>query len=239
MCTGSNSLLKMLSRCAPAALALLLLGGWVSPVQALPVTVSTSQGNLSAEIGFDVSGTDLIVTVTATTPDDITGASQVLTAIFFDLPGDPVLTPISALLPAGSTVMNGPDGGGNVGGEWTYAVGDFAFLGSEAISSSGLQLGFPSPNFNGDNLEGPDSVNGPQYALTSIFDDPSSYQGRNTPLIMDTVVFTLGGLPGGITPQDVTNVRAAWGTSNPVPEPGVALLFAVGALIVTARVRRR
>lgn len=91
-----------------------------TPARAVPVTFSGGTGSLSALATFDESGANLIITLSNTSSADVTGASQVLTSLFFSITGNPALTPSSARLAVGSTVPNGPDGGGNVGGEWAY-----------------------------------------------------------------------------------------------------------------------
>src|SRR5262245_47885599 len=96
------------------------------PSQATPITFTGSSGSLSAEATFDTSGTNLIVTLTNTSGSNVVNAAQVLTAVFFSLTGNPALGRTSAVLNAGSTVINGgvTDPGGVVGGEWAYDRND-------------------------------------------------------------------------------------------------------------------
>lgn len=218
----------------------LSLGVAATPARAVPITFTGSSGSLSASVTFDKSGSNLIITLANTSSADVTGASLVLTALFFSITGNPALTPSSARLAAGSTVPNGPDWGGNVGGEWEYRANlSGAPLGAnQGISSSGLGL-FGSANFGGTNLEGPGSgaLDGPQYGITALGDNLATYQGRPTPLIQASVVFTLGGLPSGFTLADISNVSFQYGTSlgesniqvtEAIPEPATLLLLGSG-----------
>src|SRR5262252_4368359 len=72
--------------------------------------ISASDGQLSAEADFTVSGSNLIVTLTNTSPYDVLIPANVLTALFFNLVGVGPLTPVSALLSGGSTVYYDPQG---------------------------------------------------------------------------------------------------------------------------------
>src|SRR5262249_54506972 len=123
--------------------------------------VTGSSGSLAASADFSLSGNTLTITLTNTSTSDVLVPTDVLTGLLFNTPT--ALTPVSALLPAGSTVFFGPNGGGNVGGEWAYA-----FQGG--TSSSGLGI-FGNANFNGSNLQGPTAVDGLQYGITSAGDN--------------------------------------------------------------------
>jgi hypothetical protein len=134
--------------------------GLPTGAHATPVMFTGSSGSLAASATFDIVGGQLQIVLTNTSAADVMVPAQVLTALFFDIPGV-TLTPVSAALTAGSTVYFGPDGGGNVGGEWAYASGLTGAPGSAALgaSSSGFGL-FGSGNFGGANLQDPDAVDG-------------------------------------------------------------------------------
>src|SRR5687768_6047053 len=87
---------------------------------------SASNGSgLSASVNFSVSGNNLIVTLTNTSSSDVIMPSQILTAVFFNLPGS--LTPVSAQAASGSVVNNEGAAGAaefpNIAGEWAYTNG--------------------------------------------------------------------------------------------------------------------
>ncbi len=195
---------------------------------------TASSGDLSASANFVLNGTTLTITLTNTSTADVTDPVQVLTGIFFS--DSSALTPVSALL-NGSTVTYGPNGGGNVGGEWGYAYGISAPGGAnEGISSSGLGL-FGGANFNGSNLQDPVALDGLQYGITSAGDNLTTGNAAvtgNNALIQDSVVFTLT-VPSGFLLSDIKDVSFQYGTAltDPnirVPEPGMLVLLGSGLL---------
>jgi hypothetical protein len=124
----------------------------------------------------------------------------------------------------------------------------------EGISSSGYGL-FSGATFPGPNLEPPAALDGLQYGITSAGDNPftgnAAVTGGNplskNPLIKNSVVFTLSGLPSGFDPltlNAITNVSFQYGTSlaepnvlgggpgggAPVPEPSSVLLLGSGLI---------
>ncbi|MFM8991118.1 MAG: XDD4 family exosortase-dependent surface protein [Alphaproteobacteria bacterium] len=226
--------------------------------EAAPRTFLGTDGLRIATATFDTSGTNLVVSLRNIGPD-VLAPDQLLAAVFFTLAGNPVLAPVSAIVPAPSSVLfGGTDPGGVVGGEWAYASGIAApYSANAGISSSGFGL-FGDANFPGGNLQGPVGVDGMQYSLTSASDNPATgnaaVTGANA-LIRNEVVFTLSGLPAGFDPSANGNVSRVWfqyGTSltepgfpNPgegdpqVPEPAsLALLGAAVALAALLRARR-
>ncbi|WP_183353504.1 XDD4 family exosortase-dependent surface protein [Geomonas silvestris] len=210
----------------------------------------------SAEAIFSVSGTNLQVTLANTSNADVMDPTFVLTALFFS--GANGLTPISALLPTGTVVFNGPSNGGNVGGEWAYGSGfttaphgATAGISSSGLSPSGL---FGQPNFNGPNLGGPKSLDGLQYGITSagdVFSTPGVGDLANNALIKNSVVFTLGGLAANFDINSISNVSFQYGTDiananitppqgpTPVPEPGTLLLLGIGGFGLAIWGKRR
>jgi hypothetical protein len=213
--------------------------------EAGPITYSATSGALSAEVAFNTAGSNLIVTLTNTALVGAVVPVDILTAVFFDMTGfDGGLTPVSALLAPGSSILL-DDPTSNVGGEWAYAgniAGKTPGGQNYGISSSGLDI-FGSANFNGSNLDGPDAVNGMSYGLVPESGLASNANPKisRTPLISNSVIFTLSGLPTNfiLSRATIGNVYFQYGTSlsEPhisVPEPATILLMVPGALAVLA-----
>jgi len=234
---------------AVVASALLTL---VGAAQGGTLNVTGASGNLSATATFENTGGNLVITLANSSLADVMVPANVLTAVFFDVLSGETLTPVSALL-SGSVVHFGPDGGGNVGGEWGYGAGLSAPGGAtRGISSAGFGL-FGSANFNGVNLEGPNAVNGLNYGLTSAGDNVSTGNTPVTggvPLIKDHVVFRLSGIGLGFDPAaSIRNVSFQYGTSlsepnvpgqrgNVIPLPGASILGLAGMTIIATRRQR-
>lgn len=207
-----------------------------------------SAGQRSASANFHISGTSLQVTLTNISNFDVTEPVGVMTGVFFNVTGSALsLTPQSAIVPGGSTVLFGSTGPGNsVGGEWAYKSAPMTGF-TQGISASGLGIFGPGDVFPGSgNLQGPDSPGGLEYGMTSSGDNPAT---GNTPvtgtnaLIKNAVVFTFSGLPANFDLNRINAVRMQYGTdlSEPhldadVPAPGAASVLALGALL---RRRRR
>lgn len=222
---------------------------------AVPQAVTLTDGNLQATATFDVSGSNLILTLTNSSPNDVLVPSNVLTAVFFTLPGVPPLIPVSAVLNSGSQVFQGTTNivvpGGVVGGEWAYGTNRSVpgFTYAHGISSSGLggTFGAGDPKFTGPNLAGPANVGGLEYGITSAGDNSSTGNGGITgnPLIKSSVVFTLSGLPAGFVLNNLNGLVLAfqYGTSlsepRLTPEPGFYGLLALSFAGVFLQVQRR
>jgi hypothetical protein len=187
---------------------------------------STTRTILSAEatFSFDPSTMYLTVELTNTSIDDVRAASDVLTAVFFSVDNNPGFIPASAMIPAGTVVIFGPDGGGNVGGEWAYAGGiSGPNLASKGISTAVFGI-FDSANLRGLNLDGTVSVENHNYGITSAGDNPGTGDPAVTgaePLIRNSVRFRV---KSGVVldpKTDVSNVSFQYGTSTEDPNlPG-------------------
>jgi len=110
-------------------LCFLTLFGLMLPLSESATVVIQFKGanaNRSAEATFSQTapGQNLVVTLANNYLGDVLVPSDVLTATFFTLPGNPTLTRISAVVPSGNTVLFGStDPGGVIGGEWAYKAG--------------------------------------------------------------------------------------------------------------------
>jgi hypothetical protein len=209
------------------------------PAQA-SITYSGSSGSLAAEASFDLSGGNLVITLTNTSTSDVLIPTEILTALFFDINPSTPLTKISAVLGAGSTVLFGStDAGGVVGGEWAYKPGLSGAPASAGlgVSSAGLGLFGPSDLFPGSNLQGPGSPDGLQYGITSAGDNAGTGNAEVTgsnALIKNSVVFTFG-VQSGFTLDSISNVQFQYGTglgdphfsSNNVPEPTTVIIWSM------------
>ena len=172
-------------------------------------------------------GYNLQIVLSNTRNADMLYERQLLTALFFYNQGTN-LTPVSALL-NGSTVYEQGDAispqptSGNVGGEWAYRTFTSGLPhGADAgISSAGFSdpVSFGKYNFNGSNLAGPDSVDGGQYGILSMGDDPSTKQSAgiyNNPEIKYFAIFQLA-LPANVNTWvlDTNKVSFQYGTEFP------------------------
>jgi hypothetical protein len=214
-----------------------------------------------AEAAFRVNGKDLIVTLTNTSKNDVSVPTDVLTAVFFKLPGNQTLQVKSAKLANGSTVLFDTIApqpvNGDVGGEWAYKSGLNVRGAKQGISSSGLSLFGPGDRFDTTvNLAGPDNPDGLQYGITSAGDDPTTGNtavtggtaSNQAPLIKNSVQFILSAsadLPWDFA-SDIMNVSFQYGTNLSehsfggeleVPEPGTiaGIALTLGGLAVSRR----
>jgi hypothetical protein len=244
----------------------------VSSAPALATTITfsgsgtgVSGASLAAQAIFEFADDTLTVTLINvatgdnTTPlpgQDVPG--NTLTGVFFDLTGNPILSPVSAtigeeLIVQGNLCSIGPCGTSqtNVGGEFRYDTGVFPGGADQGIASAGYIGGVG--NFGGPNLDGPPSgaVNGINFGIIS--DDPNfdPNGGLAVPLILHQVVFMLTGVDG-LSADDVSNVSFQYGTSltEPIitgdcvdctqdtPEPTTLLLLGCG-LAALGLYRRR
>jgi hypothetical protein len=199
------------------------------------VTFSGSSGTLSAEVTFQTSGSNLIVTLTNTSTTDALVPTDILTGVFFNAPV--TLTTVSAT--TSGSVYNYP-GVTNVGGEWAYNSGFSGPAGSnQGISASGLGLFGPTNNFGGTNFSGPPSgeVGGVDFGIAPAGDNPLTGNGglSGEGLIQNSVTFVLSGWSGSL--DSITDVWFQYGTSltepgfggSHTPEPATMVLMGVGA----------
>lgn len=213
------------------------------------VVWSGSSGSRAASVDFSVSGSSLLVTLTNTGAGDALVPTDILTGVYFDITGSALsLSRTSAVLAAGSVMISGTtDAGGVVGGEWAYKGGlsGAPYSAKYGISASGLGLFGGGDRFPGTNLAGPTAPAGLDYGITSAGDNGATGNGGllGTPLIKNSVVFTLGGIGQNFNLADIGNVSFQYGTdlSEPnvqaSPTPGALALLGMAGL--GARSRRR
>jgi len=242
--TNLNQRANTVGKVALTVAVAMSLGMAVIPARADAYLFSASSpdGKLSASVDFSLSasGTDLIVTLINTSMADVLKPSGVLTGVFFDIAGVSSLSRSSAVLAPSSSVIDGTtDPGGVVGGEWGYRAGlSGAPLGAtQGISAAGFGLFGPGDRFPGTNLAPPPSgsLAGVEYGITSAGDVEATGNVDGTPLIKNSVVFTLGGLPSGFTESAISNVSFQYGSNldgniPAVPEPGTLLLLGSGVV---------
>jgi MYXO-CTERM domain-containing protein len=211
-----------------------------SAAHAAPITVvgSTVVGGdtLSARATFDVVGSQLIVTLTNTAPDDTTGnfgPAQGLSGIFFNLPDAITLTPVSATIPVNTLIQGnfcdisgGPSNPGDnaaactgaqtdVSGEFGYALGGLPNGADRGIANSGYGNFGTTSVFSTTNLDGPDTPDGPNFELISANEIAPNFNGGLdvVPLIQGTVTFVLNISGGTLTTGDISNFSFQYGTS--------------------------
>ena len=234
-------------------LAFLSLAMPVAPAWGGPISFSFLQGTRAGNVDFVRSGSDLIVTLTNTSTFDALVPTDILTAIFFDIPSDPLLTRVSALVPLSSSVLvvgtgaNVTPGDRNVGGEWAYKNNLMVNGNNQGVSSVGLNIFGPGDLFPGPDLVPPTTPDGINLGITSAGDNILTGNGgiQGQWLTKNAVVFTLSGYSGE-PDADIDSVRFQYGTaldetSIIVPEPGTLVLssLAVAGLAVSSLRRRR
>jgi len=212
---------------------------------------------LKASVVFAVSNLDLIVTLSNTGTFDPRTPADILAAVFFHIDGDVKLTPVSAQLDAGSSILAFPlpaGFDGDVGGEWAYRNNLVRTPGgaNEGISSDALNwFGNKKYLFPGEKLQGGGHPGGIDFGLTTMNDLPGNDRGglKRDALIQDSVQFVLFGLPDNFSLTEISDVTLQYGTTikQPeitgeelaiIPEPSTMLLAAAGLLGALPFVRK-
>jgi hypothetical protein len=165
-------------------------------------TDSADGDHLSAYASFTTSGSTLTITLENTGAAALE-SSDVLTALYFTLNGDPTLVPVSASLTAGSTYDNS---GSDLGGRYQYLRSSMPNGAQEGISASALGPFSGKGNFGGT----PEPL-GSSYGLVNGLAKGNSL-ASNT-LVNNGVTFSLT-MPTGYTLTTVSNVGFQYGTTS-------------------------
>ena len=224
-------------------LVILWLAVSLASCLATDIAFSGTSGSLAATVRFEFSGGALKVTLLNTSSADVLVPSDALTAVFFDIAGDPILTPDWARVSHESCVLYYDaqcHADMDVGGEWAYVRNMAPSLVAQhyGISSAGFGVFGPGDRFPGfPTLTPPDSPDGLDWALLSAGDNPATGNTgvTNQPLIRNAAVFRFTGLPGGFNPAAaIRNVRFQYGTDldephfDEIPEPATFGLIGLG-----------
>jgi len=214
-----------------------------------------AQDTLGARATFVTDGTMLKVTLTNTSTFPVVRPEEVLTGVFFKMPGI-TLDPVRTVLSDGSSVMfpivgDGVDSNGEVGGEYAYRP-DMPGIFAEpvhAISAVGMGdwMGVEHM-FPGENLQPPVSPNGIGYGLISYSDGTGNAPvSGKVPLIQDSVTCFLQGMPDGYDLSGILGVTFNYSsdlcpyTGEPpvVPAPSSVLAGLLGLATLGGYLRRR
>lgn len=219
---------------------------------ATPLNVTGASGALSFSALFENLGNGILqITVSNTGQVAPADESGVIGALFFNLNGDPALTPVSMSLGAGSSIVNGS---GDPSPNWRYDAGLNGPGGAtQGVSAAGYGLFGSRGNFcsgaNCGNL-----LQGIDWGLVDAAYIAGSGNGSiaGEPMILDTAVFQLSGISSGFDPSvDVSNVSAQFtatltdsvniaGIDPPgVPEPSAYCLIGTGMIVVSLIRRKR
>src|SRR5581483_722264 len=173
--------------------------------------VDSASGNaLSASATFNYSGNDLTITLqnmgaAATQPGDV------LTIVYFNLNGTPTLTPVSATLGAGSSLINPGLDSGSIGGNWQYKNTAGPHGATAGISTTGIGQFGPTGNFGAPTAP----VDGVGFGIVNgLGAHPNG--GLNRTLVNNSLIFDLT-LPAGYTLTSITDVGFQYGTSTDEP----------------------
>lgn len=212
---------------------------------------------LQAQVTFSVSGNELVIDLTNTATFKTLDPQDVLTAVYFDISGKPTLTNPTAVVGPGSKLFETPSQTtltapsslmlASTPGGWDYETGSTGSVSQYyGFGTAGLDrfAGGTSSGGNG----GPGNYGIAQNVTYTSFSGYLKNDKKSsdlTPLVSNTIQFTLTGLPTGFNLSSISDVRFQYGTSNSepsfagipqvqlqsvVPEPSTLVVAALGAL---------
>jgi len=195
----------------------------------------------TATADFSLSGTTLTITLSSV-GDAARVPTDILTGLYFSA-NDENLTPISADLASGSTLLN-PVAGQSIGGNWQFAAGKsgqgLPNNASAGIVTTGLGVFGPTGNFG----TPAQTLGGFDYGIVNGIAGDANNPVKGATLINNSIVFTLT-VPGDFDVASITDVGFQWGTSlseNPpseVPDGGSTVTLLGVALVGLGCVRRK
>jgi hypothetical protein len=243
---------------AVSSALLFSMAGLIAPSAAGPVSFTGSSGSLSASATFTVVGSNLKVVLTNTGATDALVPTDVLTGIFFDINGTPLLTAVSATsggtsytLNVGSSAIFVSASGTDIGGAWAYEEGALAHGALYGIGAAGFGVFGPPNVFPGPNVDGDPGVDGVGYGLLPAGDNLTTgnggLNGRTFTKNSDTFLLGLGSLSGFDPSASIHNLTFQYGTSltettavglltppRVTPEPVTLALLGMGFLAFAA-----
>jgi hypothetical protein len=179
---------------------------------ALPTTFIGNNGSgLSASATFSVSGNDLNIVLVNTGAAALNPAN-VLTIVYFNLNGAPTLTPISAVLGAGSSLYNPGADSGSIGGNWQYKNVSGPGGATAGISTTGIGAFGPVGNFGAPTAP----LDGAGFGVVHGVGATANTGVTGRTLINNSVVFDLT-LPVGYNLTSINDVSFQYGTSSDEP----------------------
>ena len=259
----------MRSQCVRLAFVLGALLALSRPVFATTLVTFNGEGYRDGSVTYSISGSTLTITLANTavyTSDKKVVPSDVLTGVIFTLPGGISLTPQTATVAAGSTLVQtstckpAPCSSAttNVAGEFGYQTAPFAENGAPAgpnagIGSAGQVVGNGTQFPGGVDLDEPINMNGLNFGIVGA-NYASSLANNGTqkePLINNAVTFTLTIVGGTLLESQITNWTLVFGTDwttvggdtpvpdTAVPEPSSLVLLGSGFTALAVAIRRR